>query len=113
MRSARPLDPELQKAIQRGYEDRDVSVSILIKWAVGLFAFVSITSGITMAIYLLLVPRDVEKHSQWPLMTQRRLPPSPIIQANPVAEIQEYRAQEDQIVKSYGKDPKTGVEHIP
>jgi hypothetical protein len=44
---------------------------------------------------------------------ERVLPREPRLQANPTLEISDFRAQENEALTSYGRDPKTGNLHIP
>ena len=106
-------DPELQAAIQRGYETRDITIGPLIKWLSGLFVFTSLSAVITFGIYVVLSPIQTDDNTKQLTKAQNRFKPEPLLQADPEVEIKTFRSSEDSSVLGYGKDEKTKKPHIP
>lgn len=102
-------EPVSEESKALGYEVSDVAVPVLLKWGVGLAVFFGITSVIVLGIYLLLVTYRPE---QKPLFASQPgdIPPAqamrnagmPVVQAQPVPEIKDFRATEDARVAGYG-----------
>ncbi len=54
------LEPGDDHLRELGYEHRDVAIPTLIKWLIGLFIFVGVSSGIALLLYILFVPYHPE-----------------------------------------------------
>ena len=95
------------------YETRDVSLIILVKWCLFLFAFVGASSFIGLLMFKYFVPQDEEATQPNVRRQLRQMPTGPRLQADPVEDIKAYREKEEQAVASYGRDPHTSAIHIP
>jgi hypothetical protein len=96
------------------YETREFfTMGTVFKSLFFLFVFVGATSVLTWGIFRLMVPTNSERTTAFPLPQERALPREPRLQANPMLEISDFRAQENAALTGYGRDPKTGDLHIP
>jgi hypothetical protein len=106
------------------YERRDLSPQAVLLFLVGL-------AVVSVLIYLMLwgfygylnafrqkperppAPLEAVHGNENPAQAIQRFP-EPRLQPNPPADLNKFRAQEEQILNSYGwVDPQTGVAHIP
>ena len=104
-------EPEPDHLQELGYEQRDASLSTIIKWVAGLFFFVGAASVAALILYVLFVPHEPEAA---PAVEERRLPPEPRVQGNPIPDMQKFRANEEKALTGYAwKDKAKGVVQIP
>jgi hypothetical protein len=123
-----PSESELQESIAAGYERQDISLSVLIRWGVGLGIFLTATAGAALILFTLLQrpPFGPPVVGQTMLQTQSRVPPpgTPIVQDNPFGDprpdnnprkgidnIREYRREEEIRMRQYST--QDGEIHIP
>jgi hypothetical protein len=102
-----PIDPNVR------YEQEHLTPVVLLPWLFGLFVFTTVAAVAAYGVYLIYVPKDAERTTQFPLATVRALPAEPRLQANPVEDIKTFRRDEALALQSYSKDPATGELHIP
>jgi hypothetical protein len=100
----------------RGYEARDVGISTLVKWWLGLGGFIFVCLLLAWGVYFAFVPREDELEMAFPMSVQRRLPPepNPILQARPLRDMREFRQAENEALQGYGwADKNAGTARIP
>ena len=92
-----------------GYEVGDVSIPILLKWGLGLVVFFLITSFITLGIYKVLITWRTEEKPVFASQPGDMAPAQamrsagiPVVQAEPIPDIKDFRATEDARVEGYG-----------
>lgn len=81
-----------------GFELRDIALSVIVKWVLFLFVFMSFSAFLAYASYRVFVPSDVKTTlaTDSPLLSQRPVePPKPQLQAYPKSEMRDFRADED------------------
>lgn len=88
---------------QMGYENRDISFNTVAWSVVFLFGFAFVISLITLGIYNFFVPTKVEQERVSPLMSVRRVPPYPQLQAAPKRDMIEFRQAEDAVLTGANK----------
>ena len=105
------------------YETRDVKVRPLAVFIAGLtvvglvvyfvvFAMFRLFSGQAAREDAQLAPSSVSRPAETPV--EERLPPEPRIQANPAADMDALRRQEDAVLTTYGwVDRQAGIARIP
>ena len=96
---------------EMGYETRDITLSTIAKWLVGLFVFIGITTGGTILLYRWFVPPYAEMERVAPLAHVRHVPPIPQLQPDPRADMSNYREAEDAVADEYTTGGKKGVPH--
>jgi hypothetical protein len=98
-----------------GYETRDVPGG-LVFWSLLGLAVLTLVSAIFVLgffVYLRALPDKVSPTPS-PFASERTLPPSPMLQANPPLELDEYNEKMDTARNSYGwVDKSAGIAHIP
>jgi hypothetical protein len=100
------------------HEESDVNARGIFAFGIGLFVVAAL---VHVAVYLLFVfftTRQEAANSvrQYPLAAgqENRLPPEPRLQTNPRQDLQDLRAQEDQLLNGYSwVDRNAGVVRIP
>jgi hypothetical protein len=100
------------------HEESDVNIRAIFGFGIGLLAVAVV---IHVAVYVLFVFLTNEQASanrtrEYPLAAgqENRLPPEPRLQTNPRQDLQDLRAQEDQLLTNYGwVDRNAGVVRIP
>jgi hypothetical protein len=99
------------------HEATDVNVRAILGFCLGLFiAAVFIHFGVYLLFQYFAGREAIRNPPVYPLAAAEstRLPPEPRLQANPRADLQELRAQEDEILRTYGwVDRNAGVVRIP
>ena len=81
-----------------GFELRDITLSIIVKWVLSLFVFMAFSALIAYASYYIFLPGDKSTTSATdsPLLANRpNDPPKPQLQAYPKSEMRDFRADED------------------
>jgi|SRR5581483_11908139 len=99
------------------HEESDANVGGLFAFAAGLTVTVAFLAFVVWVLFQFYAARAGRKTTpEYPLATQQenRLPPEPRLQTNPRQDLSDLRAQEDQILTSYGwVDRNAGVVRIP
>lgn len=98
-----------------GYETRDVP-GPLVFWSLASLAIFTVISAIFVFgffVYLRSLPDAVTPEPS-PFASDRMLPPTPRLQANPPLDLAEFNAKMDTARNTYGWiDKSAGVAHIP
>lgn len=98
-----------------GYETRDVP-GPLVFWSLTGLAVVTVISAIFVFgffVYLRALPDKVTPTPS-PFASERMLPPTPRLQANPPLDLKEYNDKMDTARNTYGwVDKSKGIAHIP
>jgi len=100
------------------HEESDVNIRAIFGFGIGLFVVAVV---VHVAIYLLFLyfsngQQAANSVRQYPLAAgqENRLPPEPRLQTNPRQDLQDLRAQEDQLLNGYSwVDRNAGVVRIP
>jgi hypothetical protein len=99
------------------HEESDVNIGPLFGFAVGLTVAVTVIMFLVWLLFQFYASREAQKTTpEYPLAVQQenRLPPEPRLQTNPRQDLSDLRAQEDQILRSYGwVDRNANVVRIP
>lgn len=100
-----------------GHETYDVDFFGVLRFGVGLIVVGVIVAVIVWLLFSSLIRRDA-RHGpvEYPLAVQdqNRLPPEPRLQTNPRQDLEDFRAQEDSLLRSYGWiDRNAGTVRIP
>lgn len=93
------------------YETSDVSSKAMVRWAIGLAVFVVVSMALMLSYYALWRGPVGRRPAQ---VVERRLPPWPRLQANPVREYADYEAEQRRLMETYGwTDRQRGMVRIP
>ena len=97
------------------HETRDVSLSGLVKFAVGLAL---LTAVVQLGVWLMMgrfESRAASEPAQYPLATgEERVPPAPRLQVEPREDYRAYELRQRELLNSYHWiDPPNGVVGIP
>jgi hypothetical protein len=100
------------------HEESDVNIRAIFGFGIGLFVVAAV---VHVAIYLLFLyfargQQTANSVRQYPLAAgqENRLPPEPRLQTNPRQDLQDLRAQEEQLLNGYSwVDRNAGVVRIP
>jgi hypothetical protein len=99
------------------HEASDVDVNAVLKFGVGLVVTFVVVSAIVFGLFRFFEARETHgEPAEYPLAAgqDNRLPPEPRLQTNPREDLQDMRAKEDDVLKSYGwVDKNAGVVRIP
>jgi hypothetical protein len=99
------------------HETTDVNISGILLFGVGLIVSAVLIYFVVWVLFKYFEAREARRVApEYPLAATQevRLPPEPRLQTNPRGDLQDLRAQEDQILNSYGWiDKNTGVVRIP
>jgi hypothetical protein len=97
-----------------GYEKQDVGFRFAMLFIVGIIAFTVLTMVVLFFVYPLLTPEGARARRETAEEVQRRLPPAPVLQANPAVDMQRFRAEEQRKVSTYGwVDERRGIVRVP
>jgi len=97
-----------------GYEKQDVGFRFAMLFIVGIIAFTVLTMVVLFFVYPLLTPEGARARRETAEEVQRRLPPTPVLQANPAVDMQRFRAEEQRKVSTYGwVDERRGIVRVP
>lgn len=109
------LEPGDDHLRELGYEHRDIAIPVLIKWLIGLFVFVGVSSGIALFLYVSFVPYRPATIAPAPTQAvSEEAPPQPRIQADPVQDMITFRAAEEKVLRGYAwTDKAKGRVRIP
>jgi hypothetical protein len=98
------------------YEQSDVRAGAIVRFALGLVTVVAVSAVLLLGLFKLFA-RQQRRHDPPPPPLAReagRLPPAPRLQASPLQDLEQVRAEEEKELSSYGwVDPKAGIVHIP
>jgi hypothetical protein len=112
-------DLTTEEAIKRGYEEGNLDIPALLKWAVGLIIFVGASSIFAYLCWVLFTSPNFSPSNAVPrtkiISPSRQEVPAgiPRVQGTPVKDIKEFRQQEEVRLNGYSKDSKDGSLHIP
>ena len=108
-----PLQTEPHRGHEgTSFEGTDAKAGLVI-WSLAIIGgTLVIVFAMTVFIQRFLDNANPRGELPSPLAPERVLPPAPQLQSRPWEELPEMRAQEDQILNGYGKDPEGRV-HIP
>ncbi|HZR26399.1 MAG TPA: hypothetical protein VFA59_22575 [Vicinamibacterales bacterium] len=99
------------------HEESDVNIRGIFGFAVGLTIATMFICFVVWVLFSFYASREnATVTPAYPLAAQQRnrLPPEPRLQTNPRQDLSDLRAQEDQVLRSYGwVDKSTGVVRIP
>jgi hypothetical protein len=99
------------------HETSDVNIRGIFGFAVGLTAVCLFVALVVWVLFKYFATREATRVApQYPLAAtqEQREPPEPRLQINPREDLQDLRAQEDQILSRYGwVDKNAGVVRIP
>jgi len=99
------------------HETTDVNISAIILSGVALIVSAVLISFVVWVLFKYFESREARRLApEYPLAATQeiRVPPEPRLQTNPREDLQDLRAQENQILNSYGWiDKNTGVVRIP
>lgn len=104
---APPDDPDMLAKL--GYEERDVAMKTLLKWAGGMGVFIVGSLAVAFLVYKVFVPANADAVAANPLTNLRRTPPPnvPVLQARPREDMVDFRRAEEARVNTYGRVPGT------
>ncbi len=92
-----------------GYEKQDVGFRFAMVFVSALIAAVVVVLIFLVWFYHLVAPAPPRQAT-----TTRRLPPGPVLQANPAVDMAKFRQREEQKVSSYGwVDRNAGIAKVP
>jgi len=98
------------------YEQSDVRVGAIVRFAIGLVVVVGVASVVLLGLFALFARQQRRHDPPPPPLAQEagRLPPGPRLQASPLQDLEQLRAKEEKELTSYGwVDAKAGIVHIP
>src|SRR5579871_4032505 len=99
------------------HEESDVQIGGLFGFAAGLAIAVAFLAFVVWVLFQFYAAREARRTTpEYPLAIEQenRLPPEPRLQTNPRQDLSDLRAQEDQILRSYGwVDKNVGTVRIP
>ena len=101
--------------MRSGHETRDASIRGIIYAGAGLAVGSALVALIVYVVFAYLSDHPATTALPNPLAETDRQPiPPPTIEDHPAIELKDLRAQEDQILQTYGwVDKKTGIVRIP
>ncbi|PYQ70997.1 MAG: hypothetical protein DMG04_22715 [Acidobacteria bacterium] len=99
------------------HEESDVNIRAIFGFGIGLAVAGIVISFVVWLLFQYFEARESRKVTpEFPLAAQQenRLPPEPRLQTNPRADLADLRAQEENVLKTYGWiDKKASVVRIP
>jgi hypothetical protein len=108
--------PDLSNPENR-FEHGDVNFKALSKFAIGLVITAIFSAGLVLGIFQYLLHREggvPASRIESPAQDARQLPPEPRLEETPMTDLQEMRAAEDQVLRSYGwLDQPNGIVRLP
>ena len=104
--------PELRGAAK--HETVDANVRSLVRWGIGVFALLASGLVISVVVFRYFVTHQGLGPPASPFSESRTLPPAPVLQVTPAADLRGYLSQENQTLDTYGwVDEKAGIVRIP
>jgi hypothetical protein len=98
-------------------EERDINARAVTRFGIALAAIVMVACFMLWFVFDQFATRETAKSSRPSSLIQQEgatQPPAPRLQANPPAELQQVREDEDAVLNTYGwVDPQHGVVRIP
>ena len=101
---------------QLGYEPRDVSLPVLIKWLIILFVGMAVTAAGTWVMYQVFVAEEPNQNARSLDVNMRKIPPppNPLLQGYPLDDIHDFRDKEAERLDGYAwRDRAKGIATIP
>ena len=98
------------------YEQSDVRPGAIVRFAIGLVLVVGVSAVALLGLFKLFARQQRRHDPPPPPLAQEagRLPPGPRLQAAPLQDLEQLRAEEEKELTSYGwVDAKAGIAHIP
>ena len=99
------------------HEESDVNIRAIFGFGIGLAVAGIVISFVVWLLFQYFEARESRKVTpEFPLAAQQgnRLPPEPRLQTNPRADLADLRAEEENVLKTYGWiDKKASVVRIP
>ena len=98
------------------YEQSDVRAGAIVRFAIGLVLVVGVSAAVLLGLFKLFARQQRRQDPPPPPLAQDagRLPPGPRLQAAPLQDLEQLRAEEEKELTSYGwADRKAGIVHIP
>ena len=98
------------------YEQSDVRAGAIVRFAIGLVLVVGVSAVVLLGLFKLFARQQRRHDPPPPPLAQEagRLPPGPRLQAAPLQDLEQLRAEEEKELTSYGwVDEKAGIAHIP
>ena len=98
------------------YEQSDVRAGAIVRFAIGLVLVVGVSAAVLLGLFKLFARQQRRQDPPPPPLAHDagRLPPGPRLQAAPLQDLEQLRAEEEKELTSYGwADRKAGIVHIP
>ena len=98
------------------YEQSDVRAGAIVRFAIGLVLVVGVSAVVLLGLFKLFARQQRRHDPPPPPLAQEagRLPPGPRLQAAPLQDLEQLRAEEEKELTSYGwVDRTAGIAHIP
>jgi hypothetical protein len=112
MHNEPPVDVDLLK--QMGYQKEDLDIKPLMVALVGLGIFTVFAAVVSWLFFVLFLPKDAVPDNKPARTAARRVPPMAKLQADPMKEISDFRAEEKSVLDHAGWiDKEKGIARIP
>ena len=85
-----------------GYETRDVNLRLIMASLIGLSILIVVALLLMWGMFRFLANRQASLNVPLSPLAGSQQPPEPRLQASPAQELQQLRAEEDEILNSYG-----------
>ena len=96
------------------YETSDADVHSISVWTIGIFVTMFVAMGLmgAMVFGLLKLPVDFGR-APTAMELERSLPPTPRLQVDQAGDLSNFRAQEEAVLSTYGRQSNSGAIRIP
>jgi hypothetical protein len=96
-------------------EHSDINYSAIMKWGIALLVVAFIVHILMYFLFQFLNAQEAKMDPKpSPMFQKDQTPPAPILQTNPALDLQQFRAQEQHLLTSYGWiDKEKGIARIP
>jgi hypothetical protein len=96
-------------------EHSDINYSAILKWGIALLVVGVIVHVLMYFLFQFLNAQEARMDPKpSPMFQKDQTPPEPRLQRNPPLDLQEFRAQEEHLLTSYGwVDQEKGIARIP
>ena|SRR5579863_9471287 len=96
------------------HETVDANVRGLVRWGIGVFALLATGLLVSVVVFRYFVTHQALGPPASPFENARALPPAPLLQVTPAADLSHYLHQQNQRLDTYGwVDQKSGIVRIP